>query len=360
MTMLTGLFPAQHGVTRGRHALSPEVPLLAETLRAAGYRTIGLHHPVWVTPRHGFDRGFDVFRPHADAAEAGRHLEEELARLEPGRPYFLFLHLFDVHEGPIEAGTHSIYPPPEPFQEMFLPGAAARLPNVSWELDPSDPGEREALVALYDGGIRHVDAELERWFGELERRGLLDGALVIVTADHGENLLERGRLGGHGRFYEEGIRVPLLVRHPRGEGAGRRVRENVHLGDVVPTVLATVGLPLDPRLPGRSLFEALDPARVLCGEMDVHAYVLRGRRKIARLREDANLVLDLERDPDERRGRIVASAPEFDAWLAEAFDGRVAFPPPLELGPLPPDELEHLRALGYAGEVEDGPEDHGE
>jgi arylsulfatase A-like enzyme len=352
MTMLTGLYPEQHGVTTGELALAEGIPLLAERLRAAGYQTVGLYHPVWVNARHGFERGFDVFRAHGMADEAGRHLAEELARLDPARPFFLFLHLFDVHQGPILSEQHSIYPSPEPYQELFLPGATARLPLVSWQVDPKDPSQLEALAALYDGGIRHVDACLEQWFADPEHRGFLADALVIVTADHGENLMERGRTTGHGRFWNEGIRVPLIVRHPRGEGAGRRVRTNVHLGDIVPTVLATVGLPADPHLAGRSLFGPLPEERVIVGSMDVGAYALLGERKIAR-GEKRYLALDLAADPGEKKGRVLEESPEFHAWYARAFDAGLRFPPPRKVAALTAEEAEHLRALGYAGEVDD-------
>ena len=353
MTMLTGLFPDQHGVTTGERALADEIPLLAERLLAEGYRTIGLYHPVWVNARHGFQRGFDVFRSHGEADEAEQHLREELAGLDATRPFFLFLHLFDVHKGPIRENQHSIYPSPEPFQEMFQPGATGKLPLVSWNLDPKNGEQREAMTALYDGGIRYVDTKLEQWFGELERRGLLENALVFVTADHGENLLDRGRVLGHGSFWNEGIRVPLLVRHPRGLGAGTRVPENAHLGDVVPTVLDVLDLPADPRLPGSSLFAPLSPERVIIGSMDIGAYVLLGKRKIARGKQKY-LTLDLAADPLEKKGKVLEESPEFAMWTARATDPTIRFPPPHEVAPFTPEEAEHLRALGYAGEV-DGP-----
>jgi len=352
MTMLTGLFPDQHGVTTGQRALADEIPLLAERLHDAGYQTIGLSHPVWVNARHGFQRGFDVFRSHGEADEAEQHLGEELAKLDPARPFFLFLHLFDVHQGPIREGQHSIYPSPEPFQEMFQAGATAKLPLVSWQLDPKSSEQREAMTALYDGGIRYVDSKLERWFADLGRRGLFANTLVIVTADHGENLLDRGRVSGHGRFWNEGIRVPLVVRHPRGLGAGRRVQENAHLGDILPTVLDVLGLPADPRLPGRSLFAPLSPERVVIGSQDIGAYVLLGTRKIARGKQ-RYLSLDLAADPLEKKGKVLDECPEFAEWTARATDPGIVFAPPHEIAPFTPEEAEHLRALGYAGEVDD-------
>jgi len=75
MTMLTGLFPTQHGVLSSDLALSDGIPLLAERLRSAGYQTVGLYRESWIHPRYGFERGFEVFRAHEDAAEAGVHLQ---------------------------------------------------------------------------------------------------------------------------------------------------------------------------------------------------------------------------------------------------------------------------------------------
>src|SRR5262245_57996699 len=105
MSMLTGLYPEQHGVVKGDLALAPDVPLLAERLAHAGYRTVGLYQPTWVHPRHGFGRGFEVFRAHENGDQAGEHLFEELAKIPAQSPLFLFVHLFDVHSDTKERGT---------------------------------------------------------------------------------------------------------------------------------------------------------------------------------------------------------------------------------------------------------------
>jgi len=356
MSMLTGLYPTQHGVTRAKLALNEEIPLLAERLQRAGYHTVGLYFQGWIHPRHGFARGFDAFRAHADAEEAGRQLSEELDGLDERRPFFLFLHLFDVHAGPFVAGDRSMYPSPAPFQELFLPGAAARLPDLrSWDVWDSehllDSAQTEALVALYDGGIRHVDTRLSEWFGELERRGLLENTLVIVTADHGEALMQRGKVAGHGDFYDEGLHVPLLVRHPQGLRAGERERAPVHLGDIVPTVLATVGLPADERLPGRSLFGPLSLERALAGGGGPREYVLRWPEKIVREPGQRLLGVDLAADPEELAPHP-ADLERFARWRGEAL-GALDWPEPRAAAELTPDEERSMRALGYGGEDEE-------
>jgi len=357
MTMLTGLYPNQHGVTAERVAVAHELPLLAERLKADGYHTVGLYYPGWVHPRHGFGRGFDVFRPHDTAEEAGQHLAEEMDGLEDGRPYFLFVHLFDVHSGPFQAKRHTLYPSPEPFQDQFMKDAEAILPDMDevalWESEHLlDAPQLEALTALYDGGIRHVDTRLSEWFAELERRGLLTNTLVIVTADHGESLQQRGRISGHGGFWQEGLHVPLIVRPPDGSRAGERVEAPVHLGDIVPTVLAVVGLAPDANLPGRSLLGPLPEDRVVFGYRPPREYVVRWPVKILKSFDEKYFGGDLVADPGELKPQF-APRVLFEELRAQALGPERAWPPPLQIDELSEQDKEDLRALGYAGEVDD-------
>jgi arylsulfatase A-like enzyme len=355
MTMLTGLFPAQHGVVREDVALAAGIPRLAERLRAAGSQTVALYYPCWIGDRHGFERGFDVFREHDSVEEARAHAAEELARLDRTRPWFLFFHVMDVHDGPLASGEHMLYASPPPYQDWFMPDAAAKLPDVPpdelWESENLlDADERAALVALYDGGIRHVDANHELLFEALAGDGWLDDTLVVVTSDHGESLAQRGRLDGHGELAQEGLHVPLVVRHPRGQGAGTRVGAPVHLGDVVPTVLALAGLDPDPRLPGRDLFGALPPERVITGTYLPNEFAVRWPEKLVHREGTGTVAFDLERDPGELAPRP-AQAARFRALAREAL-GETRFPAPLELAPMSAEERAAQRARGYGGDDE--------
>jgi arylsulfatase A-like enzyme len=356
MTMLTGLFPLQHGVVQDELALSPEFPLLAERLKTAGYQTVGLYHPSWVHERHGFARGFDSFRPHADVEEAGKNLELELARLDDSRPTFLFVHLYDIHNQTLNAGTEVIYPSPAPFQEHFVDERCEPLPKLSaeeiWESNGLlTPGQLRTLVAYYDGGIRHVDARLEQWFARLEEQGFLENALVIVTSDHGEALGERGPLEGHGGFAQEGLHVPLIVRTPERARVGERVDEVVHLGDLVPTVLSVAGLAPDARLPGASLLEALPAQRVLTGSYSFpeSGYVLAWPEKLLWREGGKTLAVDLERDPGETQLRK-GSEERYRELQRRAYPHDLALPPAIQIAPLSEEERDELRALGYGGE----------
>lgn len=366
MTMLTGLHPTQHGVVVGNRALAPSLPTLAERLRAAGYGTVGLYHPGWIDERHGFARGFEVFRAHENVAAAKEHLFEELARLDRTRPWFVFLHLFDVHNGRLAGEPPGIYTSPPPFHEHFLPGASRRLAGLDRE-DCVDgeveltPEQIEALIALYDDGIRHVDHELGETFARLEREGWLENTLVVVTSDHGEALgptWERPSAGGarlsvagHGGIWQEGLRVPLLVKPPGFAGPGRRSNAPVQLADIAPTILATAGLEA-PGLGGHSLLAELPPGRTIGGGGPNVEWVLDWPRKLVLAPRGRCYGVDLERDPDELAIRNV-SREEFDAVRAGLPFGTEALAPWVVLPRLGEESRARLEELGYGGELED-------
>jgi len=353
MTMLTGLFPEQHDVIGKNRALSPEIPLLAETLKAAGYATCALYAPGWIDRRHGFDRGFDLFRPHQDLAQADVHLGELMDELPGERPFFLFLHLFDVHCGPFEGDSIPIYPAPEPYQHMFVtddmqPWPSKPAKDLWWTRNVLGPEEFRTAAALYDGGIRQVDDQLARWFGALEEHGLLANTLVIVTADHGEALGQRGILDMHGEYFQEGLHIPLIVRDPAGRAAGTRVPQPVHLGDLVPTILAAAGLPIDPRLPGLPLFGPLPEERPIYGIKLPEAFVLKGKEKVVLGPQNHCLLLDLANDPEELAPHEIDRA-RFDELRAEAMAGGGVFPHHIRADAMTPEERAALEALGYGG-----------
>lgn len=366
MSMVTGLYPTQHGVMEAELALSPEFPTLAERLSREGYDTVGVHYPGWLGERFGFGRGFGFYEGAPSAAEAERELEVGLKGLRTGWPFFLFVHLFDIHSGVLLGPSSSMYHPPPPYDEMFLPGARDLVTGVDvkgwWERPAAPTAEqKEAITALYDGGIRYVDSQLEAWFKDWEARGLLDNTIIIITADHGEGLRQRAaRFGGHGAFNEEGLRIPLLIRLPGGERGGERVESLVSLVDIVPTVLALTGGEADARLPGRPLTgEGRAADEWVFAANGESGAAVRRDRKVIHKGGEARVVFDLVEDPgelepmspDQRPARFRDEGP---ALLAHAFQQLNSYfhpPDPREIGDLDEQVREDLKALGYGGEV---------
>lgn len=240
MSMLTGLYPREHGVFPPSSVLSPKVETLSEVFQRNGFRTAGFTEGGFVSGRYGFRRGFDEFASR-DRGLSGDRLVEQTFRLGvgfleslgPQDRFFLFLHTYAVH---------APYDAPRKYQELFWSG-----PPPSGAIPPTGPaltrwdlsGERppppvvDRLRAQYDAGIRQTDDVLRGFFADLERLGLAGDVTVVITADHGEEFQDHGRFN-HTQLYRETLHVPLLVLHP---DAPAPVRHGgvVQLIDLAPT-----------------------------------------------------------------------------------------------------------------------------
>jgi arylsulfatase A-like enzyme len=161
---------------------------------------------------------------------------------EQDRPFFAFLNYFDAH-GPYRA--------PQDFQKRFA------LPE-------------RRLLGFYDAAIAYVDSEIQRLIEELRKRGQLDNTIVIITADHGEQIGDHG-LNEHGNsLYKQLLHVPLLIRYPPVVPQGLRVTNVVTLRDLPATLAQLVGLG-GAQFPGTSLAEYWSSARTTQGGSPVLA-----------------------------------------------------------------------------------------
>jgi arylsulfatase len=263
-SILTGLYPLQHRVTRNGHRLSEEVVTLAEILEGAGFET----GAVVSTDRHfgaaGIVQGFD-FVDEPDAAEqrdrgtgsktvelsfrpAERTLRRALSWLvehqEKSRQ-FLWIHLFDAHGAYVPRAQH------EAALGLSDPAIERRWKEYVGALgiDPEDAASTRHYRD-YDTAIRYIDSSLEAFFAEAAPLGL-DDFLLLITADHGEGLGDRGWWGHGKQIYNEQIHVPLIVRWPDRRHQGR-IDNIVELTDLMPTILWAAGVtPADLR--GRTM-----------------------------------------------------------------------------------------------------------
>jgi arylsulfatase A-like enzyme len=264
-SMFTSLLPAHHGASmRYRSAVRPDVPILAEILRGAGFATASFNgggqlHRVW-----GLDRGFDVYESYADADDeevlGDDTFHERLAAATPWlesvreKPFFLFLHTYEVH--------HPYTPSPERLALMEK-GYKGRLPpEISVRLikrinsgrKPLRPGDLEHIIATYDAEISSADAGFGELVALLRRLGRYDSSVIVLTSDHGEAFGERGRVAWHGdTLYDEQIRIPLIIRLPGGRFSGRTIEPQVRSIDIAPTILSLLGLPVPPEFSGAAI-----------------------------------------------------------------------------------------------------------
>lgn len=265
MSMLTGLDPVAHGIKRAGSPLSSRVTTLAEALRQAGFQCGAFVDGGFVSAGYGFSQGFHVYDDERDEREEGavngfaRSLPHVLDWLDAhaSEDVFLFVHTFDVH-APYQEGDAQVR---ERFRSRPVPDGPRdhelyRMGFMYQQAQQRIPeyGRMSELLNDYDSGVHDADRGVGVLLDELEAMGRLEDALVIVTSDHGESFADHGIHVGHGiGLTDDEIRIPLLVRFPRGEAGGRRIATTVDLTDIAPTVLDVFGLPPVPEMQGASL-----------------------------------------------------------------------------------------------------------
>ena len=369
MTMLTSLRPSSHGVGEER-ALGPAARTLAMAFREGGYDTLALvDDVVWLAPRYGFDRGFDIYVRSGGSARAKvRHVSLLLDEVGQ-RPFFLFAHFYDAHSDFRRLPYDSAPEDRERFAGWYRGSfngcdgegrcASEFLGRVVEGAETLGDEEIRYVSDLYDAGVRTLDRHLGQLFRDLEERGLLESTVVVVTADHGEQFLEHGSVL-HGAHYEECVRVPLLIRTP--ETAGARTEVLAGLLDVMPTVLELAGLD-SPGMEGRSLLPWLaDGAgppggEVIFTETASHLQGMRTREwslvrgpggwRVYDALRDPRQERDLAGDPPEELPALLDRVRREEQLLVERAGAAGSAPSPAGLSA---DERARLRQLGYAGD----------
>jgi arylsulfatase A-like enzyme len=246
MTMMTGLWPTEHQVIEDDRKLADEVPVIAERMQAAGYATAGFVSAIYVSKDYGFARGFGVWNDFGlseklSLAHAVRTPELVQNALDWGKslpenqPAFVFLHTYDAHYP---------YEPPKPWNTKYNPAIGKKkLAYRTWNYYKDHPLSKRRLrqlTAQYDESIRYIDDSLKpliaTWAWDRD-------VVFIVTADHGEELGERGSWGHAHTLYREALNVPLIV---SGAGIEAGVRtDRVGNIDLAATIAAIAGVPWD-------------------------------------------------------------------------------------------------------------------
>ncbi|MEM7587942.1 MAG: sulfatase-like hydrolase/transferase [Acidobacteriota bacterium] len=326
ISMMTGLYPAEHGIHENARTLGDTPPLIAEALQGRGYSTGAFVSGLPLASRFGLARGFD----HYDDAFAAEGATERSAAETSDRaiqwlaessapPHFLWVHYFDPHHP---------YEPPEPFRSRFA----------------SDP---------YLGEIAYMDHHLGRLVAAFEQQNAARDVRILISGDHGEGLGEHGERFHGSLLYQGVMRVPLLV---AGSGiAAQRVEQAVSIRQIHDTIRSWVGEPAARALTEVAadtdsdpvLAEALKPFRQYGWQPQVMA--VRDHLKV--IRSGAIEVYDLASDPNEETD--LAGQREIDPALRQALR---SYPVELSTGgestgdsepELSAQDQQRLASLGY-------------
>lgn len=357
-SVLTGLYPWEHrALTHDAHLR--DVRTLPEVLGDFGIDTLAISGNGYASPAFGLDRGFERFMPVGSLGRGrlGDEVEllfEELDEREPGR-FFAYLHATDPHSPYAPQPQHlrrfDAAPYEGPIDFSDDPMLLRRLNAGEIPLDARD---RERLVALYDGEVAGLDQAFAALFEGLAHRQMLANTLVIIVADHGEELGDHGAWGhGGGRLNRELIQVPLMMWWP-GVSAGRRIDAVASQIDIQATVLDAMNLHQDLGSRSARSLRALPPHRfVLFGQRDDRRGVTDGHMTLVRDRDGEMTLFDLDADPTQRDERASRS-PRARRYLLQGLAREMASNP-THREPRPAANIDdtiagQLRALGYVGD----------
>lgn len=362
-SLLTSLYPHEHGATRNGLRIRPGLVSLPTILKRRGYRTAAFVGN-WTLKDHlsGLAEHFDhyegvfsrkrwlgLFNSEAtaeDLSTASLSWIQERAEDRQRWPFLAWVHYVEPHA-------------PYRFQE----DVAGPLGIGGQGVGPSD---------RYDTEIAFVDRAIGRLLTAVRAYTTPENLLIIFVADHGESLGEHG-YSGHGRhLYDVTLKVPMGLSWLGRIPPGKQIDAPASNLDVVPTVLGLFGLP------AADIFQGYDWAGVLQGGQEpvldrttfhqAHkgatrpgredarregllevGLVRKSRKEIYRLRGQRHRVFDLEADAGENSSLVTLGTPPssaLSAWLMQVQEGLAAsddLPPPM----LDEESIEQLRALGY-------------
>ena len=255
----TGLYPKQARFINPKAKLSPGWVTLSEAARKAGLLTAAWIANGFVSKFWGFSQGFDLFRNtlhkggglNAEAL-AGHAIQFIKARGDKG--FYLYVGTIDPHVSwrGRQPWLKQYFPKPYSgeYKKNVWGKDVAKMATGKRYMSPTD---RERVIAIYDSTVSYNDQHLGRVLQALQEKGIRDETMIVITADHGEELWDFGRIG-HGHSCRHAlVAVPLIIHYPPLFGAGVRVEEGVDVVSVMPSILDALGQEIPPRVQGESL-----------------------------------------------------------------------------------------------------------
>lgn len=283
-SMFTSSFPSQHGYHAEIMIVKPEEDIfhvrkelrvkgfdftLASILNSQGYKTVGFSCCPWVSHSTNLSQGFEEFYQmwRDDVENVNRKVKSWLLN-NYKTPFFMYIHYFE---------PHLLYTPKLPYRNLFIENAEQTLQvedkmfkvenfaykYIAREIKLSKE-EIKALIPLYDAEIRELDEGINEVIGYLREADILENTLIIITADHGENLGEHQLMDHLLCLYDSLLHVPLIIRYPKLFSPGLREQNLVQTIDIFPTIVEVLRINFNKasKLQGQSLVPSRGKQRI--------------------------------------------------------------------------------------------------
>ena len=356
LSLFTGLHPWNHGVHANAAVIEDEtLPNAVVRAQEAGLSTAAFVSSYVLHERWGFGRGFDSyhFEPTNEHNWKGEQVgfwsrgEDTTAAalrwLEAHRsePFLVWVHYFDPHL--------PYNPPPEFRRPIDEPVSLAGKPVPSEAIGV----KLKRKIRGYRGEVTYTDNEVAKLIDGLRQLELYDRTAIVLTSDHGEGLGDHGLFAHGENLFDELVTIPLIVRAP-GLSGGRSLDGPAQLEDLMPTMLAMLGLPVPTGIDGMNLLPwirgtvAASPRAAVLGQRSFYGadstifFERAWPNKWIGYLDGEGTQYALDADPRESGG----TPGDASARLRAATEGKRGRPAQRELD----EEAQRaMQALGYGG-----------
>jgi arylsulfatase A-like enzyme len=359
----TSLYPSQVSRFSMFFKISDSLLTLAEYMKNNFYATIGVVSNRYAGKTYGFAQGFDVFEEcnimNHDSISSQLVTETAVDSINEyaDNPFFLWIHYMDPH-------TQYNHHPEHAYRQENSSNITVLLKEQ--DLNPIADSLNEAdlrfIADTYDEEISYTDQYVGKLINTLKDRGLYDNTIIVLTSDHGEELLDRNRFGHGETLYNEILHIPLIIHNPLDDKLkGTKVSRNVETRSIAGTIAGECGIPTN-HFKGINLLrtpsEHIDGAFVFSEKgknseklPDYRAVFMKEWKLIENVKEGTFELYDLSNDPHEETNLYGSERPgmsELQNLLVSQLSG---FEPVLVAEPEkaePSEEdIKQLKALGY-------------
>lgn len=308
----TGTYPVVHGFLSARGGIATKWLTIDELMKSAGLYTSGVSANGYITIKRGFGTVWNQYVNliHEGGGLSGEWiLDKALGTVERRKddPWFLYIGTID---------THATWRAKEPWLSKYDPAPySGRWVKSVPATDMAEVNAGKLAVlerdivrirAMYDANVSYTDQVLGELLARLDAWGIRDQTMIVITADHGDELFERKGVVGHAKSLRETlVHVPLIIHYPPLFPAGS-IPEGTEVVDIVPTVADAFGLEWNDQWQGESLLPLANgvgagyPRMSMASQFE-HTHAGRiGRWKLVAKGSGAEQLFDLEADPLER------------------------------------------------------------
>jgi len=363
-SLMASKYPSQLEIKDLGNRLKDEFILLPEVLQTQGYATGAVISHSFLNTRWNFNQGFDyfnednVFQRTGISSPGVTQRAIEFIDRNKDEPFFLFLHYFDTHYN-FHLHEDFDFTGTSDYKGSITEGMDLHL--LRYQSDSLTEADITRLKSFYDSEIAFTDQHIGYVLDHLKQLGLYDNAVIIFTADHGEEFLERGWLGHTKTLFNELTNVPLIIKYP-GMLKGSITDEPAGLIDLYPTLMDYLDITPHAKLTGRSILKRTrsrgtsrfpvfsETSRL----KDLRSIVQNKIKLILNLETSRYQMYDLSTDPREENDLVktlnmkykqayVSLRDKLNQWMERVEKGQSGS----ENIEIPDDLKKHLNSIGY-------------